>query len=217
LGKINPRSPQVISILVGALTQRSPAGPSIVRSAAEQVLSQLGPEPTEFFPKLIANLKHWDKSHYRGSNIAAVYSVGALAPGYGESVPQLIQVLEGPDQQSRIAAAYDLGTLEHNKASAKFALPALLNALNDPVTDVKLGAAEAITNIDPTERTVPTLIELLRATDWTVRIRAVEELRRLGRSARDALPALQDTRNDQSPAVRVWAEEAIKTIQEVKQ
>jgi HEAT repeat protein len=213
LGKINPSSPQVLSASVAALTQRAPAGTSHLRSAAADVLSGIGPESKEFIPKLIANLKYWDKSHYRGNSIAAVYSVGALAPGYGESVPQLIQVLEGSDPQGRTAAAYDLGTLEHNTTAAKAALPALLNALNDPVPEVRLGAAEAITNINPTEKTVPALIELLRATDWTVRIRAVEELRRLGPSARDALRGLQERRNDEARAVRVWPDEAIKTIQ----
>jgi HEAT repeat protein len=168
---------------------------------------------------LIQNLKYRDKSQYRGPAMAAVYSVGAFAPGEGETVPKLIPVLKGLDAQGRAAAAYDLGTLRKEEASAaKIAVPDLIELLDDNVPEVRLCAVEAIANIDSEQASmcIPALIELLKDTSWKIRIRAVEELRKLGPRANTAIPALKERLMDEAPVVRVWSDEAIKTIEQRK-
>ena len=218
LWRIDPESPAVVSAVVGALQQKyfghSHPGQQNVSSQAIEVLAELGPKSKAQIPAVIQNLKFWDKKWpYPGVGNVLVF--GALAPGYAQSVPPLITVLQDANPRAREAAAYHLGTLRPGDLpAAKAALPALKEALQDVDQFVRITAAEAIWSIDRShsQATVPTLIELLDDPNYTLRLRAVDLLRQMGPEAESALPALEPTLQDKIRIVQVWAEEALAQI-----
>jgi HEAT repeat protein len=227
LGKINPQSPEVIAALVEAVRQqnmfmrRVTAGgvtrsdPVSVREAAAEVLAGLGPQSVQVIPRLIENLEFQDKTMFRG--LSAVYPIGAIAPGYAQTVPPLMKALKDPSSQIRASAAYDLGTLRpKDLAAAKQALPDLIELLQDSVAEVKLRAAEAVLKIDLEHGpvAVPALIELTEDPDYTVRLRAVDGLRRVGSTARSAIPNLRKRSNDDAQVVRIWSAKVLKELEE---
>jgi HEAT repeat protein len=216
LWRIDSESPAVVSAVVGALQQKymGLTSQTNVPDVAIMVLAELGPKSKAQIPTVIQNLKFCDKKWFR-PGVANVYPVGALAPGYAESVPKLIPVLKDPNPRAREAAAYDLGTLRPKEMpAAKAAIPALIEALQDKDEIVRITVAEAILKIDRTQSqtTIPALIDLLSETNYTVRLRAVDLLRQMGTDATPALPALEQALHDNARIVQVWAAEALAQI-----
>jgi HEAT repeat protein len=212
LSKIAPDSPEVVSALIDALKQKylSP-----VADVAAEALIGLGPEFKSQIPRMIANLKYQDQMQFRGAGISAIYSVGSLAPGYGEHVPRLIDALKDPAPETRDAAAYDLGALRPaDREKAKAALPALEEALRDSQALIRIRVSETILAIDAkqSKTVLPTLINLLSETNYLVRLRAIDLLRQIGTDAKGAVPSLTNALQAGSRTIQTWAGEALKRI-----
>ena len=177
--------------------------------------SDLGPEFKGQIPAMVANLRYQDQRQFRGAGISAIYSVGSLAPGYGEHVPRLMNALQDPATETRDAAAYDLGALHpQDREKAKAALPALEETLNDSVASVRIRACETILAIDSkqSKTILPTLINLLSETNYLVRLRAIDLLRQVGTDAKAAVPSLTNALRDDSRTIQTWAGEALERI-----
>src|SRR5262249_39756885 len=97
---------------------------------------------------------------------------------------------------------------------AKFAIPALREALKDNDTRVRVKAAEALWTVEkPAPNVVlPVLVAALQEKDADLRVSALMVLGRLGRSARTAVPVITDMLKDKDLGVRL---EAILTLGEV--
>ena len=147
--------------------------------------------------------------------MSSIYSVGALAPGYGEHVPRLMNALTDPAAETRDAAAYDLGALRPGeRGKAKVALPALEEALNDSQALIRIRVAETILAIDAkrTKEVVPVLVNLMAETNFLLRLRAIDSLRLIGTEAKDAVSSLTNALQDNSRTIQTWAREALKQI-----
>jgi HEAT repeat protein len=93
------------------------------------------------------------------------------------------------------------------------ALPALMDALNDPDPDIRGRAEEDISAAGPNSaEAVPKLINLLADREESVRAIACITLSHIGPSASQALPALRKTLSDPSQWVRRCARLAIAKI-----
>jgi HEAT repeat protein/outer membrane protein assembly factor BamB len=95
---------------------------------------------------------------------------------------------------------------------AQVAIPALVRALQDPDPGVRRAAARAIGSIGPPAaiRATNQLVASLQHGDPYVRIAAATALGAIGPAASNALPALQEARQD--PTVRAEAEWAVSRI-----
>jgi hypothetical protein len=139
-------------------------------------------------------------------------SVGQLETG--STVPaDLLRQLGDPDAAVRSRAAVALGVV-----GGKPAVPALADALEDPVQVVQLNAAAALATIGAdAEEAVPALVKLLRAnpgpTGTNLRYQAVRTLRAIGPAARSAAPALTEASTDAEALVRHEAEAALAAVE----
>jgi len=215
LWKIAPDSAEVVTATTDALQQKYFPDDRIAKTAAD-CLAELGPEFKDAIPAIVQNLRYCDTKQYRPLP-PNIYPLGALAPGYAESVPKLMPVLKDPDPRAREAAAYDLGALRRKELpAARIAIPALLATQNDRNENVRITAMEAICKIDVTQcsATIPVLVELLHADDFRIRLRSVDLLRAMGPVAASALPAIMTVTEDPKPIVRIWAREAERIIRQ---
>lgn len=139
------------------------------------------------------------------------------------SVLALAQALTCSDRNLRLNAELALGELagppwdqnDHyrRKMDISAALPALMDALNDPDPGIRARAEEDINVIGPNAaEAVPKLINLLTDMEESVRAIACITLSHIGPSASQALPALRKTLSDPSQWVRRCARLAIAKI-----
>lgn len=139
------------------------------------------------------------------------------------SVLALAQALTCSDRNLRLNAELALGELagppwdqdDHYrpKMDISTALPALMEALNDPDPGIRARAEEDIDAVGPNAaEAVPKLINLLADREESVRAIACITLSHIGPSASQALPALRKTLSDPSQWVRKCARLAIAKI-----
>jgi HEAT repeat protein len=96
----------------------------------------------------------------------------------------------------------------HRPERVELAVFALRDCLSDPVTAVRVGAAQALGQVGPAAApAVPDLVRLLRDDDETVRCRAAEALGVIGDES--AVPALAENLGNPSPAVQEAAARAL--------
>lgn len=139
------------------------------------------------------------------------------------SVLALAQALTCSDRNLRLNAELALSELagppwdksDHDRPRMDIsaALPALIDALNDPDPDIRARAEEDIDAVGPdAAEAVPKLVDLLADRDESVRAIACITLSHIGPSASRALPALRKTLSDPSQWVRKCARLAIAKI-----
>jgi chromosome segregation ATPase len=87
-----------------------------------------------------------------------------------------------------------------------------LRSLVTVATVVALGWTVSHVAAEPGGGTVKDTVKLLKDRDAKIRARAAEELGELGAAAREALPALVDALDDESPAVRQAAKQALARV-----
>ncbi len=123
------------------------------------------------------------------------------------TVPVLIAALKDNNYLVRSVALRVLGAMEPDAKAA--AVPELIATLNDKDLhdEVIRSAFWAIDSA--TQDALPALIELLNHRDITVRVRAVNLLRRMGENARAAVPALITTFENESEDLNVRLNAAI--------
>jgi HEAT repeat protein len=172
-----------------------------VRGEAATALAIIG-RPT--FPLVAEYLK--DRHGKGRANALWVVANAQLEPGgKPRDIPTLIEVLQeiistDPKDQMREGGVDALG---HLGAQARAALPALRAALNDRSVFVKIGAAQAIMEVDPNNQEVlPFLLKAIRSTDPVTRCLAATALERFGSRAKPAVPELIKGLRDKDPNVR---------------
>jgi HEAT repeat protein len=177
------------------------------REAAVRVLAQLGPDAAPAVGVLVEALA--DKS--RRTRLAAVRALGQIGPPARSALTGLARALAEVDP-ARKAATEALARVDLNWASS----PELAEAIAGLAADLRRtgdfgqGAADALVAIGPAS--VPALIRSLGSEDRIEREAAANTLGRLGPAARDAIPALQGTLQDQHGWVRDAAARALRAI-----
>ena len=205
LGKIGDFN--AVDALIDALRDRD----SRVRSAAAKALGQL--HDIRSSGALIAALRDW-RQEVREIVSAMLENNVPDWPHSVEAqrqVPNFIAALEGGGPDIRAVAANTLGKIGDYRA-----LGALLAALRSQDSPVRAAALEALNNIAPdwpqseaAKQQVTEFIAALRDEDLGVRIRTVEVLKTLGKTA---LPGLVSALIDPSPKVRNIVAETLYKI-----
>jgi HEAT repeat protein len=157
-----------------------------VRYYAADFLQYLGKRARPAQSALMAAVL--DRDDLVGS--AAIHAVGNLQVDAKEIVPVLVRALRQGGAKRRAAAGWVLSTCD--RAEGRPAVPALLLALNDPSTDVRVAVLGALKNINPEPKTVvEELVKVVKSDKHRYcRLLAVMHLAALGREARPAVPAL---------------------------
>jgi len=126
--------------------------------------------------------------------------------GGGGSVPILEGlVLEDNDPRVRRAAAEALVDIDDPKG-----LPALFQALEDPIRDVRLAAIRGVVRRAP-EQAAETLASiLLDDPEWEIRVQAAAGIGRSGRQ--DMLPVLRSAAGDPNEFVRAAVSKALTDL-----
>ncbi|WP_339377840.1 HEAT repeat domain-containing protein [Calothrix sp. NIES-2100] len=124
----------------------------------------------------------------------ALVSIGSGA------VPTLVENLKNPDCNIRWRAAWVLGDMGTEAATA---VGALTEALQDEDVQVRMYAVLALGEIGrPAKSAVPALMAALQDKEQYVRIYAASALRRIGTEAKVAVPSLINALKDSNPRVR---------------
>jgi HEAT repeat protein len=140
-------------------------------------------------------------------SLAAVWAAPSLAQQDkkgGLDIPDGLKALKNPDPSVRYNAAELLLRLG---PVAKFAVPALQEALKDANGRVRMKVAEALWNIarPPARELLPVLVVDLKDKDPAVRIDALVVLRQMGTAAKAAIPAIARGLKDEDMDVRLEA------------
>jgi HEAT repeat protein len=123
------------------------------------------------------------------------------------AVPGLTLALRDPNPEVRSLACSTLSQIGRPAASAA---PELAALLSDPDPQLVALAAHALTTVGP--EAVPHLVAALNHPLPMVREKAAFALGQLGYSARSALPALEQSLEDENPGVRKYARAALRAI-----
>ncbi|BAY14049.1 HEAT repeat-containing PBS lyase (plasmid) [Calothrix sp. NIES-2098] len=116
------------------------------------------------------------------------------------AVPTLVENLKNPDCNIRWRAAWVLGDMGTEAATA---VGALTEALQDEDVQVRMYAVLALGEIGrPAKSAVPALMAALQDKEQYVRIYAASALRRIGTEAKVAVPSLINALKDSNPRVR---------------
>jgi HEAT repeat protein len=128
----------------------------------------------------------------------------------GRTLREWIELLGNTNADTRRNAALAIGGMG---AGASGAVPALVEALQDPVAGVRHGAATALGRIGSRARSaVRPLTVALKDSDDPVRSAAATALGNIGPEARDAVPALVEALKDKVLGVRFAAIGALGKI-----
>jgi HEAT repeat protein len=180
------------------------------RATALQVLDRLGAEAAPAVPNLVELLAIDDPS----LRVEVLQILGDIGPQAEPAVGPATSALADPDRNIVLTAAYCVGKIG---PPAKAAVPDLRKLLATEDRVVRLTALWALIQIGPkseglVESALPVLTDALKHDLDFVRLQAVVALGDLGPPAEPAIAALEEASNDQSPAVRRAAVEAIRKI-----
>jgi HEAT repeat protein len=144
-----------------------------LRSAARESLRNLGFLLRDHVPQLLEALSSEDTTLRR----AAAEVLGRVYPAPSEAVARLVASMQDPDREVRLAATRSLGLI--GAADVPTALPALVSALRDTDTGIRVAAATALIfvrkyidqeSLDQLREAVPHLLDLV-ADDQEVAVR----------------------------------------------
>jgi len=216
---------EAISALVEAMRDphedrsvRLAAGQALARMKAEaaipQLIAELGQADDWASPRLAdALVEFGDRAQGplltaladEGQDSARVWAAQILGRiGATAALPQLMACLQDRSERVRIAVTEALGLLADRRAT-----PDLLRlALNDPVPAVRAEAARALGGIGDSS-VIDELLQLLSASDYWTRLRAVEAIEKL---KPDDTYALERALTDDSRVVRAEAARALERL-----
>jgi HEAT repeat protein len=200
--------PPALAPLTEAL--RTHADPK-VRAGAARALLKMGPRKASAAVPALHEALADAAAEVRSMAGAALSSIAPQAP---ETVPALAALLKAKGRNAHIVrrdGAYYLGRLGE---PARAAVPALLEALQDPDRDVRDYASIALTQVVPdrAEAVAPLVRALREDSSWKVRSQAAEALGKMARLARRAATDLAAALGDPDPAVATSAAEALAAI-----
>jgi HEAT repeat protein len=128
-----------------------------------------------------------------------------------ETLQALIKGLTGTDPYSRVLAVDAIESMGPEGAPA---IPALIEALNDPFRFVRWAAARTLGRLAPeaAAQVVPALIRLVQGCDLDVQEAAATALEQFGPLAAPAVSALGEVAANGTPEVRIAAMKALAAI-----
>jgi HEAT repeat protein len=188
LGPIARKNDRCVVPLARCLTDPVPE----VRAAAASALGQMGPLAAPGIPQLANAMEEGPAS----VTVAALHALGRIGPEARPSIPRLAALLHPGTNASivRSSAATALGRISQ---CPERAVPALLQAMDDPDENVQQSAIRALAAFGPhAKTTVPALIRALAHASESIRILATEALGSIGPGARPAIPFLHAARNN---------------------
>lgn len=227
--------PKLVPDLIEALQDED----NTVRANAANALGMIGPEAKDAVPHLIELLK--DENYYVQDNVihaleqidpetgvifaliktmegktpienmTAVQALGRIGP---KAVPALIEAMQDEDSSMRESAIYALWWMQpQTDPEATEVVLALIKALGDENSDVRVRAADALGQIGPkASAAVPALIEALKDEDSSVRKSAAEALGKIGSETSVAVPALIKALKDEDSSVGSAAAYSLQQI-----
>jgi hypothetical protein len=235
LAKIDPDNPAVLltaaNLVAEGETALGPARPAMAvayQSGLRALETARHPDPAA-----IKNVLQIIRAGQRETYFRTLGAFVAIqAPNRGSSAARhvlfgetnTIVALQNGNANEREAAAFELGDADREGSSgignpelkiSTAAVAALLHALMDQEQIVRLNAAETLVNFGQSGHDIEitaALSGLLPATNSLVRLRAVDNLLRLGTKAPSALEKVRETEHDPVGFVRVWAKEAERQI-----
>jgi HEAT repeat protein len=189
-----------------------------VRSDALTAVVHLGPWAKDAIPTLLEMMTEQDgqfetylsEDDRRGfTSIALIEILKGLGPDMEEHIPSVVKLLDSKDRITRYHTLELLGKLGPH---ARAAIPALRKAIRDPEGPfIHHSVAKALGAIDR-EALVRALIEALDDEHSGVRGDAAENLGKLGKDAKAAIPKLRELRQVKEDFVRSSARDALKEI-----
>ena len=201
LGKLGTLSSDAITALGTTLKDRDHR---VVQAALASLATQ-GKAARDAVPVISNLLQHPEVA----TRVAAIEALGKMQPEPDQAIPLLSKALKDDDWSVRKASALALGPFG---AKAKSAVPALFELLHNEVDrDAARDALRQIDTVGP--EAIPVLIKSLESEESRVRFYAVFFLGKLGPEAKEALPALQKLKREDSSRLRRSLEETIKKIE----
>jgi HEAT repeat protein len=205
LGTIDPSDRHGVPVLTATLGSWDPD----VRGEALAALAALGPGAADALPKLLAAVADRDK-HVRS---AAAFALGHVGPGAREHgaprsdvVPALAGVLRrAADPDVRMWTLRALLRFGPDAWAAAAELRASLN--RDPPGEY---AADLLARLQPPA--VDLLTDALQDPECPGLRAVLDALSDLGPEARDAVPSLLRTLQHTEPRIRLWAAQALLSI-----
>ncbi|MFV1964182.1 MAG: HEAT repeat domain-containing protein [Pirellulaceae bacterium] len=203
--------PKALNGIGGALTRPE------LRNYAIRIVYRMGPEAAQAVPALIEVLKQTpendDDLAFRQEVQLALAAIG---PAALPAMPQLVASLSSEDEEVRGSACYALGKIGPQAQSAATQPLDALARSGDIRT--RRAAIWALLKIRPNDTrlqnlAVPLLTQGLESDRELVRYEAAITLGDLGEVAKSAIEPLRKLLEDEVPAVRVAATEALKKLE----
>ncbi len=133
-----------------------------------------------------------------------------MSPKMSPKITALVQQLNHPKADQRIAAAHQLGEM---RAFAKVTVPSLIPLLKDANPNVRISASQAFQKMqESASDAIPHLIPLLNDPNVEVRIWVPYALAEMGDLAIDAVPELKRLLQDPNVDISVGAAMALSRI-----
>jgi len=192
LAQLGQTSPEVVTVLLGALHDADPT----IRYAASLSLGQLGQTYNKIVPALLDLLHEGELSVRYG----IVRSLGQLGKNFPEVVSILLKLLHDDHREIRYGATLSLG--QTGQASDKV-VTALLELLHENDSEIRYGAIRGLSQLgqSSTEMIIASL-EQLHNKHWTVRKNSAEILGKIGRDEEQTIQALWQGLIDEDRSVR---------------
>ena len=153
------------------------------RREAGHSLEKLGPAAKPALPELIKALDDPDKQVWAN----AFSAIAAIGPGAADAIPRLMQAFDsrrGSDFRQRDKAQMLMRSANALAHIGDAARPALIEALKENDTGMRLGAAKALGGMGARSReAIPALIENLGHADEELRSEVIEALALIGKDA----------------------------------
>ena len=167
LARLGPKAAKAVDPLVELL--KSPASLPIKRETMF-ALGNIGPAAEKAVPVLIQSLKD-GPDELRN---AACYALGRIGPAAEKATPQLLDMVESGDDFAKKAGLWALVRIHpKNEKVIKYALPYLIDALQDKRPHVRAGMAGALGDIGPMAKSAATQLQKLAAGDPDQQVRDV--------------------------------------------
>ncbi len=191
----------------------------LLRVAALRAIAAVGSKSSQAVPAICQVLSEADQSFYEsheGVSSGGEYSLHEVAaqtlftlgPRATDAIPSLLAAIRKSDKPRRGFF------VEAIASTGKPGIPALLELIQDDDQSLQASAANAFTDCtdDAKKLAAPTLIKLLSDQDLEQRRSAALALRHIGPFAKDGIPVLLKTLEDEDQWIRETARDAFAAI-----